>query len=669
MKRGYAPSIWHKGLYPLCLLLAVGCFLLNPFPYHHPDSSYLRARYAQNLINGDGFGYNPDERLLLTSAPLMVLAQALFALPQGEVTAPPELLTWLVMGLALAALLRLLLREEISPRWALLAGVIVLVPMWLTFGGIEVWLMALSLIALDLAAAEKWTWAGLATGLMLLVAPAALIFVLLLGTRARPRYWWVVWLPALLWLGFTFGYFAPLRALALDSARGKGFLGIYSVLILIPLAFWLYDGLPALPRQLLIMVIWGISYSLVAILFNLTDDATLLICAALIVGVFSQPKGHRLPSISMFGLLIMLSLWALFTQPPPPSSSIPDLGSSSGHWGDNRQAFLLGGQVYDLNGRHDPHLHDLIKSGDRVGVILATAPEALLLPADGLPDDPALNQLGYQFNGIYWERGAAIFAWRAEANVNLTFSPDLRLRSVAQDRRKTEAGGILRLRLNWEMLSEKRPTGRILLLLQVLDGQGGVWGMMEQSFPKEKWAAENPTTYHVIPLNADTPAGQYTIRLSVDLDGGILGRHPIATIKVPIHSKLTFNTPPLATFDDGRQRVNLRQSVLTLHDRQLEVFLVWEALSRFEADYSIFVHLTRQDDFTPLVQGDSPPLRGRYPTSIWEAGEIIEDRYTLDLSQVPTGEYVVRVGFFHPERGRIPTPNGDSVIVGEIRLP
>jgi hypothetical protein len=96
------------------------------------------------------------------------------------------------------------------------------------------------------------------------------------------------------------------------------------------------------------------------------------------------------------------------------------------------------------------------------------------------------------------------------------------------------------------------------------------------------------------------------------------------------------------------------------------VNLVWRAGSSFGADYVVFVHLTPPDDPIPLVQGDAPPLKGRYPTSIWAAGEIIEDTHNLDITGLPPGDYVIRVGFFHPERGRIPSPQGDSIIVGEF---
>ena len=63
-------------------------------------------------------------------------------------------------------------------------------------------------------------------------------------------------------------------------------------------------------------------------------------------------------------------------------------------------------------------------------------------------------------------------------------------------------------------------------------------------------------------------------------------------------------------------------------------------------------------------------MNGRYSTSIWDAGEVIEDVHTMDMTGISPGNYVIRVGFFNPERGRMPVPadNRDSVIVGEITV-
>src|SRR5574341_2058616 len=175
------------------MIAAVVYILLPAAAYHHSDSRYLRARYVQNLVAGDGFVYNPGEHILLTSSPLLVLAQA----ASGEINHPAILAPLLIIGLGIAAMLRALHQEQVPMGYAAAAGALWIGALWHTFGGVEWWLACLSLIAIDLAANKKGLWAGLVTGLMMLVSPAALIFVVLLGLLSQDRrYWIIAWLPA-----------------------------------------------------------------------------------------------------------------------------------------------------------------------------------------------------------------------------------------------------------------------------------------------------------------------------------------------------------------------------------------------------------------------------------------------------------------------------------------
>ena len=68
-------------------------------------------------------------------------------------------------------------------------------------------------------------------------------------------------------------------------------------------------------------------------------------------------------------------------------------------------------------------------------------------------------------------------------------------------------------------------------------------------------------------------------------------------------------------------------------------------------DYTIFVHvLDGQGQLRS--QADSPPMAGKYPTSVWDAGEVIEDIHTLSLpTDLPAGEYRIAIGLYDPETG------------------
>ena len=84
----------------------------------------------------------------------------------------------------------------------------------------------------------------------------------------------------------------------------------------------------------------------------------------------------------------------------------------------------------------------------------------------------------------------------------------------------------------------------------------------------------------------------------------------------------------------------------------LDVTLFWSPRGRPSRDYTVFVHLL--DDQEQIQgQADSPPKAGRYPTSIWDAGEVIADLRTISLGpDLPAGEYHLAIGLYDPETGQ-----------------
>lgn len=84
-----------------------------------------------------------------------------------------------------------------------------------------------------------------------------------------------------------------------------------------------------------------------------------------------------------------------------------------------------------------------------------------------------------------------------------------------------------------------------------------------------------------------------------------------------------------------------------------QIHLWWRALATPPADYTVFVHLTSDPFRPPVATGDSPPVRGTFPTSLWRSGDVIEDIHWLDLpSTTAPGDYVVVVGLYQPADGQ-----------------
>ncbi len=96
-------------------------------------------------------------------------------------------------------------------------------------------------------------------------------------------------------------------------------------------------------------------------------------------------------------------------------------------------------------------------------------------------------------------------------------------------------------------------------------------------------------------------------------------------------------------------------------ERGTEVLLLlqWLALQPVPQDYQVFVHLLNAQG-EKIVQRDGQPVQWTRPTSSWQAGEAIDDRYGIPLpADIAPGVYHVDVGLYDPVTGtRLPVSAG-----------
>jgi 4-amino-4-deoxy-L-arabinose transferase-like glycosyltransferase len=107
----------------------------------------------------------------------------------------------------------------------------------------------------------------------------------------------------------------------------------------------------------------------------------------------------------------------------------------------------------------------------------------------------------------------------------------------------------------------------------------------------------------------------------------------------------------------------------------MPVTVTWQAVGDLRAwDLTGFVHLLASDGHV-VAQEDHVPLRGERPTRGWLEGEVIVDRYDLDLpTDLAPGAFQLEVGLYlddgtrlmvtEPERWR----GQDSVLAGVVRV-
>jgi 4-amino-4-deoxy-L-arabinose transferase-like glycosyltransferase len=103
---------------------------------------------------------------------------------------------------------------------------------------------------------------------------------------------------------------------------------------------------------------------------------------------------------------------------------------------------------------------------------------------------------------------------------------------------------------------------------------------------------------------------------------------------------------PKARFEKGLTLVGHR--LTTVLPQELRLSLLWRAEEEIEADYTVFVHLTR--DGAILAQADLFPAGGYYPTSLWRVGDIVSDEHTLALPEpYDPGKHRIIVGLYQLE--------------------
>jgi hypothetical protein len=85
-------------------------------------------------------------------------------------------------------------------------------------------------------------------------------------------------------------------------------------------------------------------------------------------------------------------------------------------------------------------------------------------------------------------------------------------------------------------------------------------------------------------------------------------------------------------------------------------------------NYKVFVHLIHPDDGTIVAQQDAMPRGWSYPTSYWSRQEVFVDRLYVDIKGVAPGEYLLAMGLYRPDTGRLAAVDGTGNRVPEDRV-
>ena len=130
--------------------------------------------------------------------------------------------------------------------------------------------------------------------------------------------------------------------------------------------------------------------------------------------------------------------------------------------------------------------------------------------------------------------------------------------------------------------------------------------------------------------------------------------------------------------DDNRFGSSIELIGYSLNDPEVkpgeivELTLFWMAKGAAENYWSVFTHL-RSPDGSVAAQHDKVPYDGLYPPDRWMAGQIIDDRYTIEIADdLEPGEYTIYIGMYDHQTGdrlKLMNSTGAAVPYNELSLP
>jgi 4-amino-4-deoxy-L-arabinose transferase-like glycosyltransferase len=181
---------------------------------------------------------------------------------------------------------------------------------------------------------------------------------------------------------------------------------------------------------------------------------------------------------------------------------------------------------------------------------------------------------------------------------------------------------------------------------------------------------------------------RFSIRLQEEMQGPVLawaqarldGEQATANVGTVKVTPLDWPPAPVSIEAEigegvGLSDVSLSHASLRPGDT-LSVTLTWLVSSAPGVNLTTIVHLG-QAGIPPIATGDSPPLSGSYPTSVWADGEVIRDHYRLAVpDNLPQGRFPVWIGMYDSEMPEVRLPlvqngvrqPGDLYLAGQVEI-
>jgi 4-amino-4-deoxy-L-arabinose transferase-like glycosyltransferase len=237
--------------------------------------------------------------------------------------------------------------------------------------------------------------------------------------------------------------------------------------------------------------------------------------------------------------------------------------------------------------------------------------------------------------------------------------------------------------LQWQLQQEMDRNYKVALFLKDnrdhLIGQDDRQLINDRHLYTSSWWLDEVVTNVYDPLVPDgTPPGQYTVEVAVyepeslarldvlDANGTPQGTTiQLGNIKVsrpllpPLVASLGIQHELTAGWGEVRLLGYDLASETVTPGAAVSLDLYWQALADVQEDYFVLIRVRAQAGQV-WGQVKARPVASTYPTTLWQEGEVLRDRYELPLSaETPAGQYQLTVGLVDA---------ATESLVGEIAL-
>lgn len=697
----------------LTILVAVlmGAVLFTQLANYVRLADVMTYRIAFNVAADEGIVFNPTESVWPTLSPLWPMtlggfvgvSEVLTGVFGPETITVPQNFYFLfasgiavgIYGLLASSIYQLLRSKDFGQTQSLvIIGLFILSqPVWVGIRSAAPLTLLLIINTLHAITDNRMRLAGTLAGIATLAQPTGFIGAFLLGLHALGRdkgwrYWQTVWIPFAGWFLYSIltyevildGLLAHRQALPPDLLQG-----ILWFVVFIAIATTVKED------WLILLFAWvAVDMTLYLLImgdFPALENPVLALVISIVAGRWVVQRQWLVAPLAVFWIGMYIAF------PIQTNTDLAtDLDLSETIYIPERADLLhdrsdviiyhqedFTANVYRFDGLHSPFIRDEINATDYESMIIALAPEFIYV------NEATLNDIGLDLRGDtlaplryrreidvqidpgqregdqFWFRNRAVSDFGETIRLDQDLNPDIRLVSYAIDRPRFSPNEPLRLRLDWELADY--PRAPIGLQINLLDINGASLSSVFPTYAAQTWSRDQFSTYHALIVPPETMPQAATIGVAIDYESAIVGETRFG--KVVVKSS---DIPP-DTIQGQINNAILYESTVIQDANTLQVALTWGVSARLNEDYQVFVHLLPIAEQQPAATGDSAPVGGRFPTSLWRPDERVIDLHTVSLDGVPAGTYNLHIGFYKLETfERLRDDNGDSLTIARITI-